>query len=107
MYRLSGVTLAVFVDGPVHEYANIKERDRQAEQRLDNQGWEVVRFPYDADWDAIVAETPAISAPLPDDHHRARRREGLLTTTTDYTPVPWSRSATANGSCCPRAPRTC
>ncbi|MCO5973761.1 protein kinase domain-containing protein [Actinoallomurus soli] len=59
VYRLPGVPVAVFVDGPVHEHDNIKERDRQAEQRLDQQGWDVVRFPYDADWDAIVAETPS------------------------------------------------
>ena len=59
VYRLPGVPVAVFVDGPVHEHDSIKERDRQAEQRLDQQGWDVVRFPHDADWDAIVAETPS------------------------------------------------
>ncbi len=59
VYRLPGVPVAVFVDGPVHEHANVKERDRRAEQRLDTQGWEVIRFPHDADWDAIVAETPS------------------------------------------------
>ncbi|WP_338071044.1 protein kinase domain-containing protein [Actinomadura bangladeshensis] len=69
VYRLSGVPLAVFVDGPVHEHANIKERDRQAEQRLDNQGWEVIRFPHDADWDAIVAQTPSYFGASPDDDH--------------------------------------
>ncbi|RKS79491.1 ATP-dependent helicase YprA (DUF1998 family) [Actinomadura pelletieri DSM 43383] len=59
VYRLPGVQLAVFVDGPVHGHTDVKERDRQAEQRLDNQGWEVIRFPHDADWDAIVAQTPS------------------------------------------------
>lgn len=59
VYRLPGVTVAVFVDGPYHDHAFGAENDRQVEQRLNDLGWEVVRFRYDADWDAIVAETPS------------------------------------------------
>ena len=54
VYRLPGVNVAVFVDGPVHEHAVIADRDRDAEERLYDSSWEVVRFPYDADWAAIV-----------------------------------------------------
>ncbi|EHY91209.1 helicase family protein with metal-binding cysteine cluster [Saccharomonospora azurea NA-128] len=54
VYRLRGVNVAVFVDGPVHEYPVIAERDREAEDRLLDKGWDVVRFPHDGDWEAIA-----------------------------------------------------
>ncbi|MFI6458612.1 protein kinase [Streptosporangium amethystogenes] len=54
VYRLPGVNVAVFVDGPVHEHASVAERDREAEDRLIDKGWDVVRFPHDADWSAIT-----------------------------------------------------
>ncbi|WJK34748.1 protein kinase [Solwaraspora sp. WMMA2065] len=54
VYRLAGANVAVFVDGPVHDYPAVADRDRDAEGRLINAGWEVVRFPHDADWAAIV-----------------------------------------------------
>ncbi|WP_344975517.1 protein kinase domain-containing protein [Streptosporangium fragile] len=55
VYRLPGVNVAVFVDGPVHDHAAVAERDAEAEERLFDKGWDVVRFPYDGDW-ATVAE---------------------------------------------------
>ncbi|MEV4094781.1 protein kinase domain-containing protein [Streptosporangium saharense] len=54
VYRLPGVNVAVFVDGPVHDHAEVAERDLQAEDRLIDMGWDVVRFRYDADWSAIA-----------------------------------------------------
>jgi very-short-patch-repair endonuclease len=59
VYLTPSVNVAVFVDGPVHQYAEIADRDADAEERLYNLGWEVVRFPYDADWSAIVARHPS------------------------------------------------
>ncbi len=56
VYRLRGANVAVFVDGPVHEYPVISERDREAEDRLLDKGWEVVRFPHDGDWEAIAGQ---------------------------------------------------
>lgn len=63
VYRLPGVSVAVFVDGPVHKDARIAERDAQAEQRLIDAGWDVVRFPHDADWAAIAAAMPSYFGP--------------------------------------------
>ncbi|MEY9956697.1 protein kinase [Streptacidiphilus sp. MAP5-52] len=54
VYRLPGADVAVFVDGPVHEYDAIAARDAAAEERLLDQGWDVVRFPAGADWTAIA-----------------------------------------------------
>lgn len=54
-YRLdSGVAVAVFIDGPVHDAESVAERDAAAEERLYDAGWEVVRLRYDDDWDAIT-----------------------------------------------------
>jgi very-short-patch-repair endonuclease len=55
VYRLSGANVAVFVDGPVHQYAAVAERDSEAQDRLFDAGWEVVRFAHDDDWSAIAA----------------------------------------------------
>lgn len=63
VYRLPGVSVAVFVDGPVHKDVRIAERDAQAEQRLIDAGWDVVRFPHDADWAAIAAAMPSYFGP--------------------------------------------
>ncbi|MER7433963.1 protein kinase [Pseudonocardia alni] len=54
VYRLPGSSVAVFIDGPVHDYPNVAERDIEAEERLLDLGWDVVRFPYNVEWDAIV-----------------------------------------------------
>jgi len=56
VYRLPGVNVAVFVDGPVHDAADVAQRDREAEERLLDLGWDVVRFPHDGDWAAIARE---------------------------------------------------
>jgi superfamily II DNA/RNA helicase/very-short-patch-repair endonuclease len=54
-YRLdSGVAVAVFIDGPVHDAQSVAERDTAAEERLFDAGWEVVRFRYDDHWDEIA-----------------------------------------------------
>jgi len=63
VYRLPGAPVAVFVDGPVHDDARVAERDAQAEQRLIDAGWDVVRFPHDADWAAVVATMPSYFGP--------------------------------------------
>ncbi|POX52058.1 protein kinase [Streptomyces sp. Ru72] len=52
VYRLPGVKVAVFVDTPDKERNTL--RDEDAEDRLFDASWEVVRFPHDGDWDAVA-----------------------------------------------------
>ncbi|WP_329098528.1 protein kinase domain-containing protein [Streptomyces sp. NBC_01439] len=52
VFRLDGATLAVFVDGPGRTADSM--RDIEAGYRLEDAGWDVLRFPTDADWDAIT-----------------------------------------------------
>ncbi|MGH3243420.1 MAG: DEAD/DEAH box helicase [Spirillospora sp.] len=60
VYRLPAGPVAVFVDGPHHEHATVRERDVQAEGRLLDLGWLVVRFAYDREWSDIVSEYPSV-----------------------------------------------
>ncbi len=53
--RPGSVPVAVFVDGPVHDGARQAERDAEAEERLADIGWDVIRVRYDDDWSAVVA----------------------------------------------------
>ncbi len=52
VFRLDGVHLAVFVDTP--DRPADSSRDMEAGYRLEEAGWDVLRFPADADWDAVV-----------------------------------------------------
>ncbi|MER0241223.1 DEAD/DEAH box helicase [Streptomyces sp. HSW2009] len=52
--------IAVFVDGPHHDHDDIVLRDEEAEERLKDFGWEVVRIRYDDDWSKKVAEYPQV-----------------------------------------------
>lgn len=52
--------VAVYVDGPAHDYPERMERDATAEAALEDLGWEVVRFPARADWGAILATRPGV-----------------------------------------------
>ncbi len=56
VFRLDGAELAVFVDVPGHPADST--RDIEAGYRLEEAGWDVVRFPTDADWDAIADHNP-------------------------------------------------
>lgn len=50
VYRSRDSSVAVFVDGPVHERADVAERDAAAEGRLWDAGWMVLRFKAGEDW---------------------------------------------------------
>ncbi|MFD6095262.1 protein kinase [Nocardiopsis flavescens] len=56
VYRLPNAAVAVFVDGPVHDDATVAQRDAEAEDRLLDAGWEVVRVQHDADWSVVVRQ---------------------------------------------------
>lgn len=53
VYRTHNPT-AIFIDGTVHDRADVSDRDAAAEERLIDAGWSVLRFRYDDDWEAII-----------------------------------------------------
>ena len=52
--------LAVYVDGPPHDFPERQERDRKQETALEDVGWAAVRFHHKDDWTAVVARYPDI-----------------------------------------------
>ncbi|MFD6414885.1 protein kinase [Streptomyces sp. NPDC060194] len=54
VFRLPGANVAVFVDSPAH--AGRPARDQDAAERLEDIGWDVLRFPTGAgaDWDGLI-----------------------------------------------------
>jgi hypothetical protein len=61
VYRLRGqAKVAVFVDGPAHDDEQVSARDDEAEERLVNTGWYVIRFRHDGDWHATVSANRSI-----------------------------------------------
>ena len=60
VYRTKGGNIAIFVDGPHHDAPHVSERDMEAEDRLMELGWLVIRFRYDDEWDEIVRRYPSV-----------------------------------------------
>jgi very-short-patch-repair endonuclease len=60
-YHLQAGNVAIFVDGPHHDYRQIVDRDTAAEERLFDLGWLVVRFRHDTDaWEETVRKHPGV-----------------------------------------------
>jgi len=54
-------TTVVFIDGPVHQYANLAERDATMRARLDDGGYLVIAFGSDeAEWPRTLAAYPSV-----------------------------------------------
>jgi hypothetical protein len=52
--------MAVYVDGPIHEFPDRAQRDRQQEAALEAEGYWIVRFAQDADWTATCRRFPSV-----------------------------------------------
>ncbi len=51
---------AIYVDGPHHLYPERQARDKAQLACMEDQGYTVVRFPHQAEWDAIISRYPHI-----------------------------------------------
>jgi very-short-patch-repair endonuclease len=47
--------VAIYVDGPAHEFPERKDRDRQQQECLEDRGWTVIRFGHKDNWKIVVA----------------------------------------------------
>ncbi|WP_134389851.1 DEAD/DEAH box helicase [Methylacidiphilum sp. Yel] len=53
--------VAVFVDGPVHDYPDVAIRDARAAERLEDLGYTVIRFgPNEAAWEEVIDQWPSL-----------------------------------------------
>ena len=55
-----GIVRAIYVDGPVHEFADRQERDARIEESMVDRGYLVIRFKEYEDWGAKVSKHPSI-----------------------------------------------
>ena len=52
--------LAVYVDGPAHDFPERQERDKRQKTALEDLGWSVVRFHHEGDWGDVVKGYPDV-----------------------------------------------
>jgi very-short-patch-repair endonuclease len=52
--------VAVYVDGPPHDYPDRKQRDQNQTNCMEDIGWTVIRFNVSEDWDQIIRRYPNI-----------------------------------------------
>jgi very-short-patch-repair endonuclease len=50
----------IYVDGPVHEYPERAERDKQQTDCLEDLGYTVIRFGHKDDWGGIISKFPHV-----------------------------------------------
>ncbi len=52
--------VAIYIDGPYHDFPERQARDAAAQECLEDLGYLVIRFGHQGDWDAIIARYPNI-----------------------------------------------
>ncbi|MGH9766088.1 MAG: endonuclease domain-containing protein, partial [Blastocatellia bacterium] len=52
--------VAVYVDGPVHDFPERRERDQRQAEWLEDLGYTVVRFGHDEEWAAMLQSYPHV-----------------------------------------------
>ena len=54
IYERAGVFAAIYIDGSHHDNPERQTRDREQTERMENEGYSVVRFGYRDNWDSIL-----------------------------------------------------
>ena len=52
--------VAVYIDGPIHDYPDRAARDKIQETALEDLGYTVLRFAHDAEWESIIQRYPSV-----------------------------------------------
>jgi hypothetical protein len=56
--------VAVYIDGPVHQYAERRDRDRTQTEAMEDRGFTVLRFDDEAAWGELIARYPNVFGPV-------------------------------------------
>ncbi len=59
LYSDPNLRVAIFIDGPHHRQPAQHAKDEAVDEALLDLGWSPLRFPYDGDWDALLARFPS------------------------------------------------
>ncbi|MGA2662429.1 MAG: helicase-related protein, partial [Verrucomicrobiota bacterium] len=62
-YDLPGSHVAIYVDGPVHDFPERAARDAQIRDRMEDAGWLVIRFHHTGEWLAVAQRYPSVFGP--------------------------------------------
>ncbi|MFB6274391.1 MAG: helicase-related protein, partial [Salinibacter sp.] len=60
LYEQSSLAVAVYVDGPPHEYPHRQERDAQQTDCLEDMGMLVIRLHHQDDWETVIERHPNV-----------------------------------------------
>ena len=52
--------VAIYVDGPQHDYHDRQSRDQQQTTCMEDAGWTVIRFGHADNWEKILGRYPNI-----------------------------------------------
>jgi len=52
--------VAIYVDGPIHDYPDRAKRDAAQEAALEDLGYTVIRFAHDDEWASIISRYPSV-----------------------------------------------
>jgi hypothetical protein len=52
--------VAVYIDGPVHEYPERRKRDERQQEAMEDRGYTVLRFDDEATWAGVIARYPSV-----------------------------------------------
>jgi ATP-dependent helicase YprA (DUF1998 family) len=55
--------VAVYIDGPVHQYAERHQRDVTQTEAMQDKGYTVLRFASEAEWAALIGQYPNVFGP--------------------------------------------
>jgi hypothetical protein len=55
--------VAVYIDGPVHQYPERRDRDRTQTEAMEDRGFTVLRFDDEAKWGELMARYPNVFGP--------------------------------------------
>jgi very-short-patch-repair endonuclease len=59
-YDLPGTHVAIYVDGPYHDFPERAARDKELRERMEDRGWLVIRFHHAEEWLAVAAKYPSV-----------------------------------------------
>lgn len=60
LYLSGSPTVAVYIDGPPHDFPSRQNRDAAQDFELLSRGWVVHRFHHVGDWKKIISENPSV-----------------------------------------------
>jgi ATP-dependent helicase YprA (DUF1998 family)/very-short-patch-repair endonuclease len=60
LYDTEGNRVAIYVDGPPHDYPERQERDKVQTEFMENSGFLVLRFHHKDNWETLIEENPGL-----------------------------------------------